>query len=106
MNMKLIAAGALSGLVLAGGVTTLVSAQTVAEATNLTEEQVIEIALSEVDGDVTEVELEQHRRKAIYEVEIEAEDGSEFEVKIAADTGDVLKVEAEGHDCDDDDDDA
>ncbi|WP_371170819.1 PepSY domain-containing protein [Aliiroseovarius sp. 2305UL8-7] len=104
MNTKLITAGALSGLILAGSIAGAVSAQSVADATNLTEEQVIEIALSEVPGEVTEVELEDRRGKQIYEVEITDADGVEREVKIAADTGDVLKVKTDDKDCDSDDD--
>ena len=61
MNTKLFAGSALSGLVLATGIGGLVSAQSVADATGLTEEQVIAIALTEVPGDVQEVELESHR---------------------------------------------
>ncbi len=99
MNTKLIAGGALSGLILVGGWSTMVTAQSAAEATGLTEEQVIAIALAEVPGEVQEVELETRRGAQIYEIEVLAEDGSEMEVKIAADSGEVLKVEAEGEDC-------
>lgn len=101
MNTKFIAGGTLAGLIVAGGIATMVSAQTVADATGLTEEQVIEIALTEVPGDVTEVELETHRGKSVYEVDILGEDGTETEVEIAADTGEILKVEVDGE-CDDD----
>ena len=104
MDMKLIAGGALTSLVLAGGFAGMVSAQTVADVTGLTEEQVIEIALIEVPGEVLEVELEEHRGMEIYEVEILGENGEEFEVEIAAETGDVLKVRADGEGCDDEDD--
>ena len=100
MNTKFIAGSALSGLVLVGGISGMVSAQSVAEATGLTEQQVIEIALAEVPGEVTEVELEQHRGQQVYEVEILGADGAEMEVNIAAQTGDILKVSAEGDDCD------
>ena len=58
MNTKLIALGALSGLTLAGGDAGMVSAQSVADTTPLTEEQVIEIALAEVEGDVSDIDLE------------------------------------------------
>lgn len=104
MNKKLIAGGALTGLVLAGGLAGMVSAQSAAQATGLTEQQVIEIALSEVPGQVTEVELERERGKQVYEVEILTQDGTERELKIAADTGDILKVKTEKADCDKDDD--
>ncbi|WP_136439506.1 PepSY domain-containing protein [Pacificoceanicola onchidii] len=110
MNMDMIKIGALSGLIAVGGIATMVSAQSAAEQTGLTEEQIIEIALAEVPGSVTEVELEERRGTTYYEVEVTAEDGSEMELKIAADSGEILKVEADDEDCgkgrhhDDDDD--
>ena len=104
MNTKYLAGGALTGLILAGGIAGMVSAQSAADATGLTEAQVIEIALTEVPGEVTEVELERHRGKRVYEIEILAADGSEMEVTIAAATGDILEIEAEDEDCDDEDD--
>lgn len=101
MNTKTVAYGTLSGLVLAGGITGMVSAQSVADATGLTEEQVIEIALMEIPGEVIEVELDREDGVQIYEVEILAEDGREMEIEIGADDGTILKVEAEGKDgCD------
>lgn len=103
MNTNLVKAGALSGLIAVGGIASMVSAQTAAEQTNLTEEQIIEIALMEVPGEVTEVELEERRKNTYYEVEVVAEDGTEMELKIAADDGEILRVKAEGKDCDDDD---
>ncbi len=106
MNTKMITAGALAGLVFAGGIAGMVSAQSVANATGLTEEQVIEIALMEMPGEVTEVEQENRRGASIFEVEILGADGVEMEVLIAADTGEILKVEADGEDCDKDDDEA
>ncbi|WP_108814344.1 PepSY domain-containing protein [Loktanella sp. Alg231-35] len=110
MKTKLIAGGALTGLVLAGGIAGMVSAQTVADATGLTEEQVIEIALMEVPGEVTDVEMERDDGQQVFEVEILGADGSEMEVYIAAETGEILEVAAEGddNDCggDHDDDDA
>ena len=111
MNTKLIAAGALSGLVFAGGIAGMVSAQSAAEATGLTEEQIIEIALEEIPGEVLEVELETEDGMQVYEVELLDEDGTEFELILAADTGDILEIEEEddhgrrGKDCDDDDED-
>ena len=105
MDKKLIATGALTGLIMVGGLGSMVSAQTAATATGLTEEQVIEIALLEVPGEVLEVELEQRRSTHTYEVEILAETGDEFYVKINAESGDVLKVAADDKDCDRDDED-
>jgi len=99
MNKQMIIGGALSGLVLAGGVAGMVSAQSVATATGLTEEQVIAIALEEIPGEVLDVELEHRRNMHFYEVAILAADGTEMEVEVAAQSGDVLKVKAEGEGC-------
>ena len=110
MDTKYITAGVLAGLVVAGGLAASVSAQTAADATGLTEEQVIAIALAELPGEVQEVELERENGMQIYEIEILSADGIEMEVEIAAATGDVLEIEKDGddddHDDDDDDDDA
>lgn len=101
MNKTLIAGGALAGLIAAGSIAGMVSAQSVAEATGLTEEQVIEIALSEIPGEVTEVDQETRRGNTFYEVEVMGEDGTAMELKIDAETGEVLKVRADGEGCDD-----
>ena len=100
MDKKLIAGGTLAGLIAVGGVVGMVSAQTAAEATGLTEAQAIEIALMEIAGDVQETELESEDGIQVYEIEIVAEDGTEHEVEIDANTGEVLTVEAEGKDGD------
>ena len=105
MDKKLVAGGALAGLVLTGALIGSVSAQTAASATGLSEEQAIEIALLEVEGEVQEVELEKEDGEMVFEIEILSADGQEFEVEIAADTGEVLEVEAEDEDDDDDEDD-
>lgn len=105
MNTKLIAGGALTGLVLAGSLAGMVSAQSVADATGLTEEQVIEIALMEIPGEVQEVELENRRGTQIFEIEVLSAEGAEMEVVIDAQTGDVLRVKADREGCDKDDDD-
>lgn len=102
MNKNLIAGGALAGLVVAGGVAGMVSAQSVANATGLTEDQVIEIALQELPGEVEEVERERYRGLDFYEVEILTADGGEVEVKIAAETGEILSVKEDADDCDKD----
>ena len=103
MDKKLIAGGTLAGLLMAGGVVGAVSAQTLAAETGLTKEQAIEIALMEVPGQVREVELEREDGVQVYEIEILTDAGVEMEVEIAADTGDVLEIEAEDEDHDDDD---
>ena len=112
MNTKLITAGALSGLVFASGFAGLVSAQSAAEATGLTEEQIIEIALTEIPGEVLEIEQDREDGVEVYEVEIMDEAGDEFELILAAETGEILEVEEDDHDgrrggkdCDDDRDD-
>lgn len=103
MDTKLIAGGALSGLLVAGGLVGAVSAQTVAAQTGLTQEQAVEIALMEVPGQVQDVELDDEDGAQVYEIEILTADGNEMEVEIAADSGNVLEIEAE-HDDDDEDD--
>ena len=102
MTNNLIKIGALSGLIAVGGAATLVSAQTAAEQTNLTVDQIIEIALAEIPGVVTEAELETRRGNTFYDVEIDAVDGREMEMKIDAVSGEILKVSEEDKDCDDD----
>ena len=103
MNTKLMAGGALAGLVLTTGIAGMVSAQSAAATTGLTAEQVIEIALMEVPGEVQEVERDTEDGIQIFEVEILGADGVETEIEIAAETGEVLSVEVEeDKDCDDD----
>ncbi len=104
MDKNNAALGALAGLVITGAVVGSVSAQSTAEATGLTLQQAIEIALQEVSGEVQEAELENEDGMKIYEVEILDANGQEFEVEIAADTGAVIEVEAEDEDDDDDND--
>ena len=105
MDKKTTAIGALAGLALSGALVGAVSAQSAAQATGLSEEQAIEIALLEVPGDVQEVELEKEDGMMVFEIEILDADGQEFEIEIAADTGAVIEVEAEDDDDDEDDDD-
>ena len=105
MDKKSTAIGALAGLALSGALVGAVSAQSAAQATGLSEEQAIEIALLEVPGDVQEVELEKEDGMMVFEIEILDADGQEFEIEIAADTGAVIEVEAEDDDDDEDDDD-
>lgn len=99
MDRKIIASGALAGLVLTSALTGTVSAQSAAEAIGISEEQAVEIALTEVAGEIQEVELEKEDGKMIYEIEILNADGQEFEIEIAADTGEVLEVEADEDDA-------
>ena len=105
MDKKLITGGVLAGLIAASALTGTVSAQAVADATGLTEEQAIEIALIEVPGELLDVELERDDGTTVFEVEILTEEDEEFYVAIDAETGEVLEIEAEDDDpdCDDDD---
>lgn len=95
MKTNLIAGGTLTALLLAGGVTGMVSAQSVAEATGLTADQAIAIALTEVPGELTEVEREYENGRQVFEIEIIDADGAEIEVEIDAETGDILTVEVD-----------
>ena len=99
MRKKLIAGSALASLVIAGGITGAVSAQTAASLTGLTEDQAIEIALMEVKGEIQEIELEREDGMQVYEISVLTADGVEMEVEIAASTGDVLEIEKEGGNC-------
>lgn len=105
MNKKQIAGGVLAGLILTAGAAGTVWAQTANEATALTEDQAIEIALAEVPGTVQDTELEREDGVMVFEIEILATDGTEMEVEIDANTGTIIEVEAEEEDHDDDDDD-
>ena len=66
----------------------------------LTNEEVIEKALTIVDGTVTEVELERKITGAIYEVEIKKDD-FEYDLDLDAVTGKVLKKDKSTDDDDD-----
>ena len=103
MNTKMIAGGALAGLILTGATLGAVSAQSINPDVSM--EKAMEIALLEVPGEVQEVELEKEDGAMVYEVEILTADGEAFEIEIAADTGTILEVEAEDEDDDDEDDD-
>lgn len=68
----------------------------------LTNEEITEKALTEVDGTVTEVELERELTRTIYEVEI-VKDGFEYDLDMDAVTGKVLKNDKSTDDDDKDD---
>lgn len=104
MTNKLIAGSTVAGLVLGGALVGAVSAQSVANATGLTLEQAIEIALLEVPGEVLEAEMDQEDGLVVFEVEIQSETGEEFEIEVAGATGEILEVEAEDGDTEEDDD--
>ena len=62
-------------------------------------EAILEIARTQIDGDILEVELEQKRDTTdstfIYELEILDKKGQVWELKIDAQSGDILKREQE-----------
>ena len=60
--------------------------------TKITEQEAIAIAQKEVEGKVTDVEIEKKFGKAAFVVEIDA-DGEETDVIIDIDTGQVLGIE-------------
>ncbi len=70
----------------------------------ITEAQAKEAALKAKPGKVTEVELEKEDGVVVYSVDITATDGKMFDVAVNANTGKVLKVEAEDPNEKDDED--
>jgi len=63
----------------------------------LTTEEAIQIAKSEVDGVVKEVEFERDKRRSTYEIEMHT-GTKEVELKIDATTGEIIKIEQERDD--------
>jgi len=61
--------------------------------TQVTEEKAKEIALERVPGTVTDIAIERKFGKPVYVVEIKADSGTETDVIIDIDTGEVLDVE-------------
>ncbi|MDW0110732.1 PepSY domain-containing protein [Sporosarcina aquimarina] len=55
-------------------------------------DQAMQIALQQVPGQVVKAELEYDNGMLIYEIDIRTSDGHKYEVKIDANTGNVLKV--------------
>lgn len=96
MDKKLICGTIAAGMLLATSAIGAHSAQSAPAAANLDMAKAIEIALKEVPGTVQESELEKEDGKQVYEIEILTADGQEMEVEIDAETGAVLKVEADG----------
>ena len=103
----------IAGLVLAGSGTAAATQMggddtTVSEAdVSLTEQAARDTATDEVDGTVRAVELEAEDGTPVYEVEVEATDGTVHEIEVDADDGTVLETEVEDDDDDgynDDDD--
>ena len=66
-----------------------------AKQAKITEEAATKTALEKVPGTVHAVELEDENGTIVYDVEINATDGSKQSVKVDAQTGKVVKVELE-----------
>lgn len=66
----------------------------------ITPEQAESAALSVHPGTATKVELENEDGKAVYGVCIDAEDGNKYDVKVDANSGEVLKSESADEDDD------
>jgi len=65
-----------------------------ADSVKITKEEATNIALHEVSGKVTEADVEKDSDEAVYSVTIQTNQGKQ-EVKIDAETGKVVKVEAD-----------
>ncbi|HSP22754.1 MAG TPA: PepSY domain-containing protein [Planococcus sp. (in: firmicutes)] len=70
----------------------------------LTFDEASEKALQEVDGKITDIELERDGRVPRFEVDID-KDGYEYDLKLDAVTGEILEQKREKDDTDDDEDD-
>lgn len=86
------------GTELPGGAQAATQSQLIDQA-QLTEAEAQEIALGEVTGDVTEVEVEEENGVVVFTFDITTDTGI-TEIEVDGDTGEVLGTEA-----DDDDDD-
>ena len=105
MNKKFLAismAMALSALV---GVTTASALSSknnanhaVKQATRITAAQATAAALAAQPGTAGKAELEDEDGKSVYGVEVTAANGTKYDVKVDANTGNVLKVEADEED--------
>lgn len=68
-----------------------------ATTTELSESQIVEIAKKKAKGIVTDIEREKDDGRVVYEVEME-DDQFEYEFKIDANTGEIIKFEKEKND--------
>ena len=99
--MKKVLIPVLAVAVLAGGGFTIANAQgqaALAKQAKITQDEAINAALEKVPGTVEEVELEDEKGTIVYEIELVSTDGTEHEVEVDAQTGEVLKVEADDDD--------
>lgn len=65
------------------------------DSVKVTKEEAAKIALNQVDGNITENDVEKEGNKDVYSVTIQNKQGQKQEVKIDAETGKVIKVEAD-----------
>ncbi|MGG3452246.1 PepSY domain-containing protein [Domibacillus aminovorans] len=63
--------------------------------TKLTKQESVDIALKEVQGSASDVELEDEDGVIIYSVEVTDDQGQKHEVAVDANTGKILKIEAD-----------
>jgi len=75
-----------------------VSQAELAKQAKITKEEASEKALEQVPGTVTEVELDDENGLVVYDVEINAEDGTQQSVEVDAKTGKIVNVELEDDD--------
>ncbi len=66
---------------------------TLAKQAKITEAESKTIALKQVPGTVTDVELEDEDGTVVYGVEVQAKDGNKQDVKVNAQTGKIVKVD-------------
>ncbi|MBM7607734.1 putative membrane protein YkoI [Lysinibacillus composti] len=69
-----------------------------AKQAKITKDEASENALEQVPGTVTEVELDDENGLVVYDVEINAKDGTQQSVKVDAKTGKIVNVELETDD--------
>ncbi|MCL6586170.1 MAG: PepSY domain-containing protein [Anoxybacillus sp.] len=65
-----------------------------ADSVNITKEEATTIALHQVSGKVTEATIEKDNDETVYSITVQTDNGKQ-EVKIDAETGKVVKVEAD-----------
>lgn len=98
MIKKLIIGNVAAGFILTSGIVGVAVADTqgkqaLTQAPTISMIQAIEIANTQVPGIVLEAELENEDGTQIYEIEIINAQGTEMEIEINADSGEVLLVE-------------
>jgi len=96
MDRKKLTVGAVAVAILALGGGVAIAAQQQGPEPKVDEAAAEEAALSAVQGEVREIELEREGGAAIYEVEVAGKDGKLHEVNVSADDGQVIGQETEG----------